>query len=127
MGTIISRHGYEGLIVATMMAGILLVAMGLACLGALVQFIPYPVTVGFTAGITLIIATTQIPKLFGFHLTNEPADFLDKWLMYEHELSTANPWSILIDLAANRRHWHPRQVIPTGCEEIGRLVPDAVA
>ena len=83
-------------------------------MGALVQFIPYPVTVGFTAGIALIIATTQIPELFGFHLTNEPADFLDKWLMYEHELSTANPWSILIDLATMFIVWIWPRIVDTG-------------
>lgn len=98
VSTIVARHGYEGLVVATVMAGILLVVMGLLRLGALIQFIPYPVTVGFTAGIALIIATTQIPELFGFHLTGEPLDFLHKWVAYEHELASTNPWSLGIGL-----------------------------
>ena len=75
---IIARHGYEGLVVATLMAGILLIVMGFCGLGKLLKFIPYPVTTGFTTGIALLIFTTQIKDLLGLHLPNLSADFLPK-------------------------------------------------
>jgi len=75
---IVQEHGYDGLVVATILAGVMLVVMGVARLGAVIRFIPYPVTVGFTTGIALLIATGQIPDALGLTLAEIPGDFLGR-------------------------------------------------
>lgn len=79
---IIQRFGLEGLAIATLMAGLILVLMGLFHLGTVIKFIPYPIVVGFTAGIALTILTTQVNDFFGLGLTDLPGDFLSKWGVY---------------------------------------------
>lgn len=79
---IIDRFGLEGLAVATFMAGLILVVMGLFKLGTVIKFIPYPIVVGFTAGIALTIASTQVNDFFGLGLTNLPGEFISKWGIY---------------------------------------------
>ena len=76
---IITEYGMSGLLVATLLAGILLVLMGLLRLGTLIKFIPYPIILGFTAGIAVTIFTTQINDLFGLGLTSLPKEFVPKW------------------------------------------------
>lgn len=76
--SIVQRFGYDGLAVATLMAGVLLVIMGLARLGSVIKFIPYPVTVGFTAGIALIILVSQLRDFFGLQMDHIPAEFIEK-------------------------------------------------
>ena len=75
---IVERHGYDGLVLATFMAGLMLVAAGYLRLGAYIKFIPYPVTVGFTAGIATIIFASQLKEIFGLDLAKEPAAFVPK-------------------------------------------------
>ena len=79
---IIQRYGIDGLIVATFMAGLLLILMGALKLGTLIKFIPYPIIIGFTAGIAVTIFSTQINDLLGLGLTQLPGDFLGKWNCY---------------------------------------------
>lgn len=79
---IVSRHGYEGLVLTTLMAGVLLILFGLLRLGTLVKFIPYPVTTGFTSGIALLIFSSQMKDFFGLPLADTPPEFLDKWGAY---------------------------------------------
>ena len=79
---IIQQFGLSGLMIATVMAGILLVLMGMAHLGSVIKFVPYPVIVGFTAGIALTIFSTQMNDFFGLGLSNVPANFIDKWIYY---------------------------------------------
>ncbi len=79
---IIENFGLEGLAIATFMAGLILVLMGLFHLGTVIKFIPYPIVVGFTAGIALTIFSTQMNDFFGLGLTDIPAAFLPKWGMY---------------------------------------------
>ena len=79
---IIQQYGLSGLMIATVMAGILLIAMGLARLGTVIKFVPYPVIVGFTAGIAVTIFSTQMNDFFGLGLTDVPANFIDKWIYY---------------------------------------------
>lgn len=79
---IIQRYDIDGLIVATFMAGLLLILMGALKLGTLIKFIPYPIIIGFTAGIAVTIFSTQINDLFGLGLTQLPGDFLGKWGRY---------------------------------------------
>lgn len=79
---IISRFGLEGLAIATFMAGIILIVMGLFRLGTVIKFIPYPIVVGFTAGIALTIFSTQINDFLGLGLTGIPSEFIPKWGVY---------------------------------------------
>jgi len=89
---IVQQYGYDGLSVATLMAGAMLVALGLVGLGGVIKFIPHPVTTGFTAGIALIIFTSQIKDLLGLQLEALPADFVGKWGVYfSHALAVSPP------------------------------------
>ena len=81
---IIQQYGLTGLIIATIMAGILLIIMGLARLGSVIKFVPYPVIVGFTAGIAVTIFSTQMNDFFGLGLSDVPANFVEKWIFYFH-------------------------------------------
>ena len=87
---IIQQFGIEGLAIATVMAGIMLVLMGVFKLGTIIRFIPYPIVVGFTSGIALTIFTTQITDLFGLTMDKVPADFISKWIAYFHSFGTTN-------------------------------------
>lgn len=91
---IVQQHGYEGLALATVMAGGLLVVMGFARLGSMIQFIPYPVTVGFTSGIALLIAASQGRDFFGLRMESVPAEFLAKLAAYAEHFATWNPWAV---------------------------------
>ncbi|HEY2865487.1 MAG TPA: SulP family inorganic anion transporter, partial [Pyrinomonadaceae bacterium] len=79
---IVQKYGYEGLVVATLLAGIILIIMGLARMGAFLKFVPYPVVVGFTSGIALIIFSSQVGDFLGLRLEKVPADFTEKWIEY---------------------------------------------
>ncbi|MGC3977081.1 MAG: sulfate permease [Paludibacteraceae bacterium] len=97
---IIQQYGITGLAIATMIAGVMLIAMGLLKLGAVIKFIPYPVIVGFTSGIALTIFATQIKDLFGLQIDKIPADFIHKWIVYAQHLSTINWWSLCVGLVS---------------------------
>ncbi|HET6617889.1 MAG TPA: SulP family inorganic anion transporter [Gemmatimonadota bacterium] len=96
---IVQTYGYEGLAVATMMAGGLMVLMGVARLGNVIKFVPYPVTVGFTSGIAIIIAVSQIRDLFGLDMASVPADFLEKILAYSDRAGAVNFWALGVGLS----------------------------
>ena len=89
--SIVSRHGYEGLVLTTLMAGILLVIFGFLRLGALVKYIPYPVTTGFTTGIALLIFSSQMKDFFGLPLVDTPPEFFDKWGAYAQNAMDFSP------------------------------------
>lgn len=93
---IVEKYGYEGLAVATLMAGVMLAVMGLVRMGAFLKFVPYPVTVGFTSGIALIIFSSQISDFFGFRIQKVPADFVDKWIEYVRHAATVNWHSLAV-------------------------------
>jgi SulP family sulfate permease len=97
---IIQNFGYAGLAIATVMAGIMLMVMGLLRLGTIIKFIPYPIVVGFTSGIALTIFSTQIKDLFGLKTGNLPADFLSKWAIYVEHFPTMNLWPLIIGIAS---------------------------
>src|SRR5262245_541709 len=80
--TIVQKHGYDGLAVATLMAGVILIVMGLFKLGSMIKFIPYPVTTGFTAGIAVIIFSSQMKDLFGLTMRAPAPEFIAKWKGY---------------------------------------------
>jgi SulP family sulfate permease len=79
---VMDKFGYGGLALATLMAGVILIVMGLAKFGAMIKFIPYPVTTGFTTGIAVIIASGQIKDFFGFNIEKVPSEFVHQWGTY---------------------------------------------
>ena len=99
---IIQQYGETGLLVATLMAGGLLVAMGAFRLGTVIKFIPYPIIVGFTAGIAVTIFTTQIADLFGLDFGGEtvPGDFIGKWALYFRHFGTLGLWNTAVGVVS---------------------------
>ena len=88
---IVGQYGMQGLIIATIMAGVFLVAMGLCKMGAIFKFIPYPIVVGFTSGIALTIFSTQMKDFFGLPLDLQvPAGFIPQWICYFQNLGSIN-------------------------------------
>ncbi|MDY5859036.1 MAG: SulP family inorganic anion transporter [Porphyromonas sp.] len=96
---VLQTHGLQGLMLATLMAGVMLIAMGVLKLGTLIKYMPYPVVIGFTAGMAVIIASTQVNELLGLGLTNIPADFLDKWSLYLSNLERIDWPTLAVGLA----------------------------
>ena len=99
---IIQQYGIEGLMVATMMAGVLLIILGVFKLGTIIKFIPYPIVVGFTSGIAVTIFTTQIADIFGLQFGDEkvPGDFIGKWILYFHHFDSVNWWNALVSIVS---------------------------
>ena len=99
---IIQQYGESGLIVATLMAGVLLILLGVFKLGAVIKFIPYPIIVGFTSGIAVTIFTTQIADIFGLTFGGEkvPGDFVGKWMIYFRHFDTVNWWNTIVSIVS---------------------------
>lgn len=97
---IIQDYGMNGLIIATFMAGIFLILMGVLRVGTIIKYIPYPIIVGFTSGIALTIFTTQIKDLFGLQIAEVPADFVSKWIAYFQHMGSINLWPLLIGIGS---------------------------
>ena len=93
---IIQQFGLTGLAIATVLAGVMQILMGVFKLGSIIKFMPYPIIVGFTGGIAITIFSTQMNDLFGMGITNVPANFIDKWACYFQNLSNINLWALLI-------------------------------
>ena len=96
---IVQTYGVNGLVIATFMAGIMLIIMGFARLGSIIKFIPHPLIVGFTSGIALIIFSSQIKDFFGLQMGSVPADFIEKWQAYFLSFSSISITASLIGLA----------------------------
>ncbi len=94
----VQRHGYDGLVLATIMAGLIMAAIGFLQLGTYIKYIPYPVTAGFTAGIAVIILASQLRDLFGLDLAHEPAEFIPKLAALWAAAGTVRPAAIAIAL-----------------------------
>ncbi len=97
---IVQQYGVNGLMIATIMAGVILVIMGFSQLGSLIKFIPYPVIVGFTSGIAVIIFSSEVKDFLGLQMNNVPADFINKWAAYIQAFPTASPETIMVGAAA---------------------------
>ncbi len=97
---VISEHGYDGLVLATLMAGVILVVAGYTRMGQIIKFIPHPVVTGFTAGIAVIIASSQVKDFFGLQVDNVPADFIPKWTAYFDAITTVNIATLGVGLSA---------------------------
>lgn len=95
---IVQQYGVNGLIIATFLAGIMLMLMGFARFGSVIKFIPYPLIVGFTTGIAVIIFSSQMKDFFGLDMGAVPADFIDKWQAYFHHFSTISWYAVAIGL-----------------------------
>lgn len=95
---IVAEFGIDGLMTATIMAGIILVLMGVFKLGTLIKFIPYPIIVGFTSGIAVVIFSTQIKDFFGLQIENVPSGFIEQWGCYLKNFGTINPAETVLGL-----------------------------
>ena len=93
---IIQQFGLTGLIIATILAGVMQILMGVFKLGSIIKFMPYPIIVGFTGGIAITIFSTQMNDLFGLGISNVPANFIDKWACYFQNISNVNWGALLI-------------------------------
>jgi len=97
---IVQEFGVNGLIIATLMAGIMLIAMGIAQMGSVIKFIPHPLIVGFTTGIAVIIFSSQIKDLLGLQMETVPPDFIEKWVAYGQNIASINWISLIIGLVS---------------------------
>ena len=95
---IIQKHGLEGLYISTFIAGILLIGLGLAQIGSMIKFMPYPVVVGFTSGIAVIIFSSQIKDFLGLEMGPVPAEFFQKWIEYGEHITSTNFYAFIISL-----------------------------
>ncbi len=93
---IVQRYGLDGLTIATLMAGVMLVLMGIARLGQIIKFIPHPVVTGFTSGIAVVIFSSQVKDFLGLQMGDVPAAFLKKWAAFGQNLTSVNPWALAI-------------------------------
>ena len=96
--SIIQEYGLNGLITATIMAGIILVIMGLLRFGSLIKYVPKTITIGFTSGIAITLMSTQIKDFLGLNIDNVPAEFFPKWQSYFENMNSLNIWSLIIGL-----------------------------
>lgn len=97
---IIQQYGMQGLTVATLMAGVFLILLGVLHLGTIIKYIPYPIVVGFTSGIAVTIFTTQIKDLLGMTMDHVPSDFIEKWGAYINNIGNIDLWSTLVGIAS---------------------------
>ncbi|NCD12730.1 MAG: sulfate permease [Epsilonproteobacteria bacterium] len=115
--TVILKHGYDGLVIATFLAGVMLFLMGAFKLGSIIKFIPYPVTVGFTTGIALIIFSSQMKDFFGLPVATMPAEFIEQWKLYSTQMGHINYYALVIGfvsifLLIKLRHTFPKIPAP---------------
>jgi SulP family sulfate permease len=97
---IIQQYGMQGLTVATLMAGVFLILLGVLRLGTIIKYIPYPIVVGFTSGIAVTIFSTQVKDLLGMTMNAVPSDFIEKWIAYFNNLGTIDLWSAVIGIGS---------------------------
>jgi SulP family sulfate permease len=99
---IVQKYGIDGLVVATIMAGVILIVLGVARLGAAIKFIPHPVVIGFTSGIAVIIFSSQVKDFLGLRMGEVPAEFIPKWRAFAANFHSVNPYTIGVSLGALR-------------------------
>ncbi len=97
---VVATHGTEGLLITTILAGIILILFGLFKLGSMIKYIPYPITVGFTSGIAVTIFSSQIKDFFGMEIGAVPTEFIDKWVFYFESMDKAQLLPFLIGALA---------------------------
>ena len=97
---IVQQHGVAGLTIATIMAGIMLIVMGIARLGSVIKFIPHPLIVGFTSAIAVIIFSSQVKDFLGLTMGSVPSDFVEKWGAYSAAITSINPYAVAVAVGA---------------------------
>lgn len=97
---VIAHHGYDGLVMATLMAGVILVTAGFLRLGTIIKYIPQPVITGFTSGIAIIIFSSQVKDFLGLAIKNLPADFLSQWTVYAENLSQVHGPTLIVSVSS---------------------------
>ncbi|KMT21628.1 SulP family inorganic anion transporter [Clostridium cylindrosporum] len=97
---IVKTHGLNGLIIATIMAGIIMIGLGLFKFGSVIKFVPYPITVGFTAGIAITLLSTQVKDFLGLDIKDVPSEFIPKWQVYFESMNSINITALLVGLIA---------------------------
>jgi SulP family sulfate permease len=110
---VIAAHGYDGLVIATLMAGLMLILAGFVKLGTVIKYVPYPVVTGFTSGIALIIFSSQVAEVLGLRLAENPAAFVEKWITYTRAIATFDPATFAVAMASLAaiiacRLWRPQ-------------------
>ena len=90
---IVQNYGMQGLVIATLLAGIFMILLGVLKLGTIIKYIPYPIIVGFTSGIAVTIFSTQIKDLLGMTMDANPSDFIEKWIAYGRNIGNIDWWS----------------------------------
>lgn len=95
---IIQKQGYQALVVATLLAGLILIFMGLLKLGSIIKYIPYPITTGFTSGIALVIFSQQIKDFFGLQMEHVPSEFIPRWSEYIKTFNTMSVNSLIVGI-----------------------------
>ena len=97
---IINQYGMTGLTIATLMAGVFLILLGVLRLGTIIKYIPYPIVVGFTSGIAVTIFTTQVKDLLGMEMASVPSDFIEKWGAYIYNIGNIDMWSTVVGIVS---------------------------
>lgn len=97
---VIAKHGYDGLLIATLLAGVILILAGVFRLGQMIKYIPHPVVTGFTAGIAVIIASSQVKDFLGLVVDKVPADFIPKWQVYFGAMSTVSMATVAVGVGS---------------------------
>ena len=97
---VMQQYGIDGLVIATIMAGVILIVMGVIGFGSMIKFIPHPVVVGFTSGIALIIFSSQVKDFFGLKMGSIPADFIEKWFSFGEHFVSLNFYSLAIGIGS---------------------------
>jgi SulP family sulfate permease len=97
---IIQDYGYDGLVIASLMAGVMLIVMGLLKFGSAIKFIPQPITTGFTSGIALVIFSQQIKDFLGLQMAHNPSEFIERIVAYSESIGTLQIPSLVIGLVA---------------------------
>lgn len=124
---VVAKHGYDGLVIATMMAGLMLIVAGLAKLGTFIKYVPHPVVTGFTTGIALIIFSSQVAEVLGLRLAQNPAAFIEKWIAYARAIGTFEPATFAVAMASLAviiacRLWRPQWPMFLIAVSLGALV-----
>ncbi|MCX7921355.1 MAG: SulP family inorganic anion transporter [Clostridia bacterium] len=97
---IIQKYGIEGLIISTILAGLILIVFGFLKLGSLIKYVPYPIVTGFTSGIAVVLLSTQIKDLFGLNIKEVPSEFIMKWKSYITHISTVNLYALALGIVS---------------------------
>src|SRR5205085_927199 len=124
---VIAAHGFDGLILATLMAGVILIVAGYAGVGRLMRYVPMPVVTGFTAGIAVIIASSQIGDFLGLRTGSVPADFIDKWGAYARSFGTANWTTVALGAATLGTIIAVRKIAPRAPAQLIAMVAATLA